>query len=59
MTSETGKVIPAEELGDKELTLKLVLHILRNPWGWSDAAVRTARLWAADKLEQGERNASN
>jgi hypothetical protein len=33
------------------LTLHLVLHILRNPYGWSEHAQRVCRNWAADKLE--------
>jgi hypothetical protein len=29
-----------------------LLHLLRNPWGWSDDTVREARLKAADELER-------
>lgn len=28
-----------------------MIHILRNPWGWSEDEVRAARLWAADRLD--------
>jgi hypothetical protein len=30
------------------------LHILRNPYGWSEDQVRDARLWAADNIERLE-----
>lgn len=33
------------------MTLTNALHLLRNPWGHPDEAIREARLWAADKLE--------
>lgn len=29
----------------------LILHIIRNPWGWSEDEVRAARLAAADLIE--------
>jgi hypothetical protein len=29
-----------------------VLHVLRNPWGFSEAYVRCIRLQAADELER-------
>jgi hypothetical protein len=29
-----------------------ILHILRNPYGWSDEAVRDVRLQAAKELER-------
>lgn len=32
-----------------------MLHLLRNPWGHSEDDVRRARLWAADRIEQFER----
>ena len=35
-----------------ELDLKLILHILRNPDGWSEDAIRAARLAAADMFEE-------
>lgn len=35
-----------------KLTLARALHILRNPWGWSEGDQREARLWAADELER-------
>jgi hypothetical protein len=31
---------------------KTLLHLLRNPWGWSEDTVREARLKAADELER-------
>ena len=31
---------------------RTVLHLLRNPWGWSDDVVREARYKAADELER-------
>jgi hypothetical protein len=37
------------------LNLALILHVLRNPYGWSETAIRTVRLAAADMLEQIER----
>jgi hypothetical protein len=36
---------------DAEVTLHMALHILRNPYGWSEDSVRKVRLWAADRLE--------
>jgi hypothetical protein len=33
----------------------LVLHILRNPWGWAEDEQRQARLAAADMLEEHQR----
>jgi hypothetical protein len=30
----------------------LYLHILRNPFGWSDEHQRAARLWAAGVIER-------
>ena len=38
---------------------KTVLHLLRNPWGWSEDVVREARLKAADELERLWRLESN
>lgn len=34
------------------MTTHEVLHIIRNPWGWSEDEVRAARLAAADLIEQ-------
>ena len=31
------------------------MHVLRNPWGHSEQRVREARLWAADRIEELER----
>lgn len=28
------------------------IHILRNPWGWTENGQREARLWAADEIER-------
>jgi hypothetical protein len=36
----------------------LVLHILRNPWGWAEDAQRQARLAAADMIEDKFREVS-
>lgn len=36
----------------KEFDLNTILHILRNPHGWSENDVRKARLEAADRLEK-------
>jgi hypothetical protein len=36
----------------------LVLHILRNPWGWSEDAQHQARLAAADMIEDKSREVS-
>lgn len=33
---------------------KEILHILRNPWGWSEEDKRKARLAAADEIERWE-----
>jgi hypothetical protein len=33
----------------------LVLHILRNPWGWSENVQRQARLAAADMIDGHQR----
>jgi len=27
------------------------VHILRNPWSWSEEEMRQARLWAADAMQ--------
>lgn len=34
---------------------QLILHVLRNPYGWDENAVREARLAAADLIENLER----
>jgi hypothetical protein len=38
---------PADEVARE----RILLHVLRNPWGWSDDAVRWCRNRAADLLE--------
>ena len=34
------------------MTTHDILHIIRNPWGWSEEKVRQARIAAADLIEQ-------
>lgn len=36
----------------EQIERKTLLHLLRNPWGWSEDTVREARLKAADELER-------
>lgn len=44
------------EIGDaRDYDPQDLLHILRNPWNWSDEAVRAARLAAADIVESHQR----
>lgn len=40
------------------LTEKVALHVLRNPYGHSEALVRSVRLWAADRIEAASRHQS-
>jgi hypothetical protein len=37
----------------KEYTKDLMLHVLRNPYGWDDKDIRKAALQAADEIEAG------
>ena len=37
------------------MKLKKVLHILRNPWGWSSVEIREAQIEACDLLEKNTR----
>jgi len=34
------------------MTTNKILHIIRNPYGWSEEEVRQARIAAADLIEQ-------
>jgi len=34
------------------MTTHEILHIIRNPWGWSEEEARQARIAAADLIEQ-------
>lgn len=35
----------------KEIDHSFAIHVLRNPYGWDDDAVRACRIFACDKLE--------
>lgn len=37
----------------------ILLHILRNPYGWSEEDVRAVRLAAADRIDKGYRTVPN
>jgi hypothetical protein len=42
--------------GEEHMDNTLTLHILRNPYGWSEEQIREARLAAADLIESLERS---
>jgi len=47
-----GPAAPSLMLRGEPVTLHLVLHVLRNPFGYMPEELRLVRLWAADELER-------
>jgi hypothetical protein len=43
--------MPNSSISDRKIDDDFALHVVRNPYGWSEETIRSCRLYVCDKLE--------